>query len=350
MKSYIFSLFSFLLLILLLTSCAKNNLTINVIQPAPVTIPSYIEKVGIVNRTMPSKDNDVLDKIDKVLSVEGKNLDKDGAHQAVLGLFNELGRNQRFAEIKIIDDVEIKNPGLGIFPSPLSWEIVNEMCRENNVDALFILAFYDTDAKIAYNSVPVIINGPLGVKIPVPEHHVNITTLIKTGWRIYDPGNRMILDEFEFNDTQISTGRGINPARAAEAVIGRKEAVMQLSNSLGYSYSLKVMPYRIRVSREYFVKGTNNFRIAKRRAQTGDWDGAAELWQKEVTHRKRKIAGRACYNMAVINEINGDQESAVEWASRAYADYKNKAALDYLNILKMKMARDQELQYQMGSQ
>jgi hypothetical protein len=179
---------------------------------------------------------------------------------------------------------------------------------------------------------------------------VNITTLIKSGWRIYDPANRTILDEFAFNDAQTSTGKGINPVKAAEAVIGRKEAVMKLSNSLGYAYSLRVMPYRIRVSREYFVKGTNNFRIAKRRAQTGNWDGAAELWQKEVTNRKRKVVGRACYNMAIINEINGDQQAAVEWASRAYADYKNKAALGYLNILKRRMARDRELQYQLGSQ
>jgi hypothetical protein len=108
MKPFNFSLISFLLLVLLSFSCAKNNLTISVTQPAPVTILPYIERVGIVNRTMPSNDNDALDKINKVLSIEGKNLDKDGAHQTVPGLVNELDRNQRFAQIKIIDDVEIK--------------------------------------------------------------------------------------------------------------------------------------------------------------------------------------------------------------------------------------------------
>ena len=71
--------------------------------------------------------------------------------------------------------------------------------------------------------------------------------------------------------------------------------------------------YRIRVARRYYVRGTTNFKIAKHRAQTGNGDGAAELCNKEVSNPKRKVAGRACYNMAIINEINDDLNAAVEW-------------------------------------
>ncbi|MGK7389134.1 MAG: DUF6340 family protein [Candidatus Cyclobacteriaceae bacterium M2_1C_046] len=346
MKTIPYTLF-LLLLITLLGSCAKNGLTLSVTEPAPVTIPNYIEKVGVVNRTTPDKGNEAIDKIDKVLSMEGKDMDKEAAQQAVAGLYHELGQNTRFSEVEIIEAQKTDNPGMGVFPAPLSWEEVDRLCRENNVDALFTLAFYDTDANVAYNSVPVEIKGPLGVRVPALEHHVTITTFIKTGWRIYDPASRVILDEFIINDRQVSTGRGINPARAAEAVIGRKDAVLQVSNIIGSSYSARIMPYWVRVHREYFVKGTNNFKIAKRRAQTGDWDGAAELWALEVDNPKRKVAGRAHYNMAIINEINGDKPAALEWATKAYADYNIKAALDYINILKYRISRDQELEYQM---
>jgi len=77
---------------------------------------------------------------------------------------------------------------------------------------------------------------------------------------------------------------------------------------------LKHKAYRIRVARRYYVRGTNNFKIAKRRAQTGNGDGAAELCDKEVSNSKRKVVGRACYNLAIINEINDDLHAAVEWA------------------------------------
>jgi tetratricopeptide (TPR) repeat protein len=139
------------------------------------------------------------------------------------------------------------------------------------------------------------------------------------------------------------SGRGINPLIAVQGIIGRKEAVMEKSNHFGHDYAFRVLPYTIRVSRDYYVRGTENFNIAKRRAQTGDWDGAAKLWEKEVAHPKPKIAGRATYNMAIINEINGDLDKAVEWASRSYTDYENKLALNYLRILKNRMAKNEQL-------
>ena len=249
--------------------------------------------------------------------------------------------------MKIIDSVDVSGPGLGVFPSALSWKTIERICNENNVDAIFVLSFYDTDTKINYKAVPVEIDAPLGIKIPAIEHHATIATLIKTGWRIYDPINKIILDEYWVNENVVTKGIGINPVRAVQAIMGRKEAVLQVSNNIGHNYALRILPHRIRVSRHYYVRGTNNFIIAKRRAQTGNWDGAAELWDKEVSNPKRKVAGRACYNMAIINEINGDLNTAVEWASQSYTDYKNKMALRYLNVLKYRIKRNLQLQQQM---
>ena len=135
----------------------------------------------------------------------------------------------------------------------------------------------------------------------------------------------------------ISEGSGINPMKAVEAIKGRKEGVMEISNVMGHNYALRIQPYYIRVSRLYFVRGSQNFKIAKRRARTGDWDGAAELWEKELNNPKRKVAGRACYNMGIINEINGNLEEALKWASKSYTDYNIKKALDYVNIIKYRI-------------
>ncbi|MFH2143420.1 MAG: DUF6340 family protein [Bacteroidota bacterium] len=346
-KTHNLKLFGILIVAVIISSCAKNILTMSVTEPAPVTIPSAIKKIGIINRSMPSSENEKIDKLDKILTIEGKNLDKDGSSIAIQGLFNELGKNERFTEIKILDSLLVNNPGLGIFPAPLSWETTQKICQDNGVDAIFCLSFYDTDAKIDYRAENIEIAGPLGTKIPAIEHHATISTLIKTGWRIYDPNNKILLDEFVAYENVVSSGKGINPLKAAEAIIGRKEAVIQASNGIGYNYALRIIPYRIRVSREYYVRGTENFKIAKRRAQTGNWDGAAELWYKEVPNPKRKIAGRACYNAAIINEINGDLDKAVEWASKSYTDYKNKPALDYLNILNNRIYRNNQLKKQM---
>ena len=336
-----------LLISLAIVGCSSTNyVTMSVLEPAPVTVPSYIKKVGIVDRSLPSDENEQQDKIDQVLSIEGGNLDIEGSQEALRGVDDELSGNNRFTEVSLLKDVDLRSPGMGIFPAPLSWDVVEKICNENHVDALFVLEFYDTDTDISYSSQPVTINGPMGVKIPAVEHYAHMHTLVKTGWRVYDPIGRMILDEFPMQESIDKSGKGINPAAALSAMIGRKDAVKQVSYTVGQNYAYRILPYSIRVSRKYYVRGTDNFKIAKRRAQTGDWEGAAQLWERETENPKAKVAGRANYNMAIINEINGNLDAAIQWAKKAYSDYKIKLALEYVRILEDRERRNERLREQ----
>ena len=143
-----------------------------------------------------------------------------------------------------------------------------------------------------------------------------------------------------------NSGRGINPIAAVQALSGRKDAVRNVSNRSGHGYAFRIIPYKLRVMRDYFVKGTNNFKIAKRKAQMGQWDEAGELWKKETGNPSRKVAGRASYNVAIINEINGDVDAALEWARKAWGDYGVKLAPDYVRILENRKYKTEVLKEQ----
>ena len=317
----------------------------NVTEPAPVTLPSYIKKVGVINRSMPTDETKAFDALDKALSLEGANLDKIGAAESILGLSDELLSNNRFTEVKTLSNIDFRTSGLSQFPSPLSWEIVAQVCKENGTDALFSLEKFDTDTKISYSNRKVDIKTPLGT-VPSLEHQANMETIVKTGWRIYDPAEKMILDEYINQESFTSSGRGINPLLAAAALTGRKDAVNQVSNKAGHGYAFRIIPFRVRVMRDYYVKGTNNFKIARRKAQVGKWDEAGDLWKKETDNSKLKVAGRAAYNMAIINEINGDLNSALKWAQKSYEDYNNKLALRYVHILENRQYKSGVLKMQ----
>ncbi|MBC8768496.1 hypothetical protein H4O18_10880 [Arenibacter sp. BSSL-BM3] len=332
--------------ILLMSCSATNNLTMGATEPAIVHIPNDIQRIGIINRSLPSEGNKQLDKIDQILSAEGLNLDKKGAEAAITALSDELIRSGRFEEILILDNETEIRKGLDVFPASLSWDAIEEICEANGVDAIFSLAFYDTDTQVSYKPSMMQLPNSLGIKVAVPAHEVTLNTFIKNGWRIYNPQTREIVDEFMYTDHLVSTGKGINPIKAIEAVARRNETVEEFSKNIGYAYGSRISPYKHRISRDYFVRGTDNFVVAKRRAQTGDWQGAAQLWEKELDNRKAKIAGRACYNMAIINEINGDLNAAMDWASKSYADYDNKDALRYLNILKYRLSQNEVLEQQ----
>lgn len=324
----------------ILSSCASTELMhLSVQEPAPVTLPSYVKNVLVVNRTQVSKKSQIIDVVDKVVSFKDGDLDKDGALAAITGLTDELKKNNRFDDIKMLPNTDLTTNVPGMFPAPLSWDTVDKYCKENNADALFSLELFTTDSKIDYSVNNTTIRTPLG-NIPAVEQQANMHTLVKAGWRIYDPATRNILDEMELGKTITFYGRGINPVIAVQALLNRKEAVQEVANTAGHAYAFRIIPLWYRVSRDYYVRGTNNFKIAKRKAQAGNWDDAAKLWQQETTNHKRKIAGRACYNMAIISEINGDLNTAIKWAQQSYENYNIRLALSYVNILKNRQVND----------
>jgi len=323
-------------------------MTMGVKQPAKVPLPSDVVRIGLMNRSVPAEGNTSLDKIDKLLSLEGLRLDELGAEAALNGLKAELDRSGRFETVSLIKDVESIRKGLGVFPAQLSWDEIDALCVANNVDVIFSLEYYDTNATVSYEQKTVRIPNPLGVKVDVPGHKVSINTALKNGWRVYDPHTKYILDKSNYSDNFVSIGEGINPFKAVEAIAGRKEAVIQKSSNIGNAYGLNIRSLTRRVNRIYFIKGTDNFVVGQRRALAGDWDGAAELWERELNNSDAKIAGRAHYNMAISNEINGDLDRAMEFATKAFTDYDNKDALRYIDILRYRKAQVREINRQLS--
>lgn len=322
-------------------SCKTQQLYLNVVEPAPVTLSQNIKKIGIINRTTPSDATKVLDVIDKTLSLEGKELDIEGTKESIRGVTDELLSNSRFDEIKLLSDIDFRTPKLNVFPAPLSWEIVSKICSETGTDALFSLEMYDTDTRISYSTRSADRKGALGAILGAIETQANMETIVKTGWRIYDPAGQIIADEYIYAESVVFTGSGLTPVVAAAALLGRKEAVKEVSNKAGHRYALRLLPFQLRVMRDYFVKGTDNFEIAKRKAQMDKWDEAGQLWEKETDNPNMKIAGRACYNMGIINEINGNLDEALSWTQKAWEDYKTRLALKYARILEnRKMKRE----------
>jgi hypothetical protein len=329
-----------IVIVFIFSSCASTELVhISVQQPARVTLPAYIKNVLVVNRTAVSNKSKVFNVVDKVVSLETPDLDKEGSLATITGLSDELKKNNRFAQVNLLDGTDLTTDVPGLFPSPLSWDTVEELCTENNADALFSLELFDTHSNIDYSINKTTAKTPLG-NIPLVEQQANMRTVVKAGWRIYDVREKNILDEAAVSRNIMYHGKGINPLLAAQALIERKEAVKEVGNMAGHAYAFSIIPLWTRVTRDYYVRGSGNFKIATRKARTGNWNGAAQLWQAETSNPKRKIAGRACYNMAIISEINGDLDTAIVWAQKSYENYGIRLALTYVNILKNRKIND----------
>ncbi|NMC37642.1 MAG: hypothetical protein GYA41_04900 [Bacteroidales bacterium] len=172
--------YPFILIFILLVSCKTNELYINTTQPAPVTISPDIKKVGIINRSVPTDETKLTDIIEKALTLEGADLDRDGALESINGLKEALTQNSRFEEVRVLDDIDFRASRIGELPPALSWDIADRICNETGLDALFALERFDTDTRISYSTREVDIKTPLG-SITGIEHDAAMETIVKTG-------------------------------------------------------------------------------------------------------------------------------------------------------------------------
>jgi hypothetical protein len=327
--------YSLIAIVVLCASCSSTNLmSLSVNVPAPVSLPPNARSAAVVNRTRAADENHTIDAIHKAVSLESKALQAEGAKASITGLTEELRKNPRFAVVRPIDNLDLRSFGAGVFPNALPWDTVEAICRNSQSDLLFSLELFDAGSSVGVGPG----GGPIGVLstvvgAPALATQVNMNTQVKTGWRIYDPASHTILDEYTLSRNLGTRTSILDPVGTGTAIATRKEAVKQAGNDAGQDYASRIVPYSIRVSRFYYVRGNGNFHIAKRMAQTGNWDGAGKIWQQETNSSSRKAAGRACYNMAIISEINGDVDGAVQWASKAYEVYGLRLALSYVNML-----------------
>lgn len=330
-----------------LGSCTSTNrVYISVQEPAPVTLPGHIQSVAVINRTTPSEKTGALNDIYRVMSLESEALIREGSAATVSGLVGELSNSQRLAEVVRADSADVSSFGAGVFPAPLDWDKIKKICRETRTDAVFSLELFDTESKIDYAMDTVHQKTILG-DVPLIEHQVHMNTLVTTGWRMYDPGAHTVLDESSISRNLNFYGKGVNPAAAAKALIGKSEAVKRVGMDAGKLYAAKINPFWLRVHRNYFVRSKNSaFDLAKRKAQTGNWDEAAEIWLAETKNPDPKTAGRAYYNMAIIHEINGQLDEAISWAQKSYENYKIRLGLDYVRILRQRKENEKLLAVQ----
>lgn len=339
-----------ILILALHTACSSTNLlTLHTMEPSPVALSKQIKRIGIINGTTPSEKQTINTRIDQILAAEAHWLSEKGTDAAITGLMEELVIDQRFDTIKLIQTASRINAEAGVENDTLSWKQMKTLCDEHEVDAIFTLAFYDTETRVSLKKTSMEQPNLLRVKVKIPAHEITLETLIANGWRIYDPYEQKVIDEIVFNDQIVSTAKGANPVDALRAIDNRKETVLEQSRNTGTHYGQRLLPSQQRLVREYFIKGSEHMERAEALLLDGKWQEAAGLWEIDTTHPKVKIRARALHNMAVYHEYLQQLQTALSWATQAYELDPDKKALSYLDALNHRIAQDRLLEQQLAA-
>jgi len=337
------------LLLALLTGCMKST-TLTVLQPAQFKVPDHITKIAVVDRSKPS--SGWLNVLEGLFSGEAIGQDRQSRAEAVRGLTDALQRTPRFRVIPTGIEMEGTEAG-GSLPPPLPWAEVERICADHSADALVAIESFDTDNNTSTQRHTSTKKNKDGTTTIVENFESAMRTDVRMGWRFYDPNGKVIFDEIVTDDFLKNTGYGTTERAALSNLPSQVSVTRKVSFLVGQEYGMRIAPVYIQVKREYYHKA-KGFQTEMQEAyhftENGNWDRAADIWKKiEATATDNpKAAGRAAYNMAVMAEVKGNLDIALQWAETAWTKYGNSKARSYIEIIRQRQYDAQRVEHQMN--
>lgn len=331
-KFYLFLLF----VSILATSCSKYGYVQLKFPTAPnVTLPENIKTIAIVNRSLAPKDNSSKGNAiaEAILTGEIAGSDKLASDECIKAVYD---RFNGFRGVSIVYPATSRLLGTGtrITPDPLSWKRVKEICDSSKANALLVLEMFDSNSDLILSGVTNQINNVLSGATNTPQPPNQIRMNVVSYWRMYDPINEKIIDQYQTTNYLTFNTTGI-------LNIPPPEALPQTAYASGEQYVDRFMPGYYYVKRDMYKRGKGaykqQFKTAFRKSEVANWEGAIEVWSNIAKNASGKNAGRACLDLAVGYEVLGKTEEALYWAKKSYEDYGNKLGRDYANILKNRL-------------
>lgn len=317
-----------LLVALVISGCSKYGyVSLNFPQPPETYLPDDVNFIAVVNRSLVEEEDADNRTFEAITTSEVAGSDRLASDDCVKGAF-DASRQMEGKQMIIPQKVRLYGTGTREMPELLDWELVSGICESEGTDALLVLETFDSNTDLLLTTATeqaaaIISTG--SVKSTLPDR-INVNVVCY--WRLYHPGSRSIIDQYQ-HSTYLSfeTNGGLPPPTA----------LPQTAYEAGIAYINRFLP-GFYVERRDLYKRTSGsakhqFKAGYRRAEVANWQGAMEIWEGLSDHPKRKTAGRACLNMAVSNEVLGNTDLALDWAKRSYEYYDDKLGRDYSKIL-----------------
>ena len=293
------------------------------LQPADVSFPNQIRKVGIVNN-MPAVSQDYKQVDYRSASLEG---DSDVAVEA---LAQEVVAVNYFDQVVVCDKKFRKSTQP--LDKPIPKEVADDLLCELGVDMLLAMERVNVELKES--------------KMFMPEWNTEVSAvdgIVTSVVRAYLEQREAPLFTIQKTDTLCWK---ITPMLTLGDVI--KEASE-------YAASMPVqnlLPYWKEMERYYFDGGNVEMRDAGVYVREGEWDEAAVLWKNVYDRKKGKVRMRAAYNLAVYSEMINDFVAAKDYLDTASSlaveqSWEQQLILLYQFKLEQERQKNQRLNIQM---
>lgn len=321
-------------------SCELAYIVVDVVEPPPLPLPENVTKISLNNRLTDS----ILNFTGDDFMLKGSNLKEIrsiAALKTIGGMEEVFLKKESFMvtgkmlESTVMEDADD-------LPIRISAQTIREICTEQDCDVLLSLESLWFSSDISYDSFlakePRNQNQIWSNTITYDARRIEyfnalLTVHIKLGWRVYEPESGAVLYEGYQRDSVFYEVQGRSEEEAEKKLPSTLNVVEKAGFLTGIQISERLSPSLITVERYYYRSANKDFGKANELAKFRRWDDAANLWEPYLSSSHKAVKAMACYNMALIHEMDGNLEEAKRLVNIAAGLVPWEEVIEYKKVL-----------------
>jgi len=346
------------ILFLLLLTCASCSsiyrFTVDIQEPAPVTLPVSAQNVLILNNTVTQPEDFKIER-----TVDGQpvsqnyrlSLDSMVWHTAdeIAGVLND---SHFFKTVAVYQDSLRTDTEWFSIPE-LSPDDQSDFYNMENFDALFVIDRLLFSVKESTKLIKTAFSSGLTAFFDLQTEGIITCSM-------YVYGKEKPLTTFTVSDSlNVKTTIYTDSTELFKEI---PESVLQeLSRELGYRAAMRFIPTWQTVERTIFKGYSARMQEATGYAANRQWENAESLWTTELGKKTKPVdKAKIAFNLAVTNEMQDKLDAALEWVQKAKEQLKNvdqsnnsqeiELTDKYISVLEQRIQNNSLLDLQWGKE
>lgn len=320
-----------------LLSCRSSFVALQIENSVPARdeLPATVQSLTLLNRSMNDQfanfQEDSLEHhfLRKGYQLSKIVLDSLAADTTIRALADLLFASGRYDAVIPVDRNLPKSGGYETIPDTLNNELVARLCSDFQTDALMVLEKFSTKVMTDFSSEK-FLNATNGFN---RAYFATIDVRYEAFFRIYQPGKHLWTKEISVADTIYWESTDYTQAGVFKKLPTIKQALVSAGIKVALDIDEKISPAWIPEKRGYFLIERRDDK-GRQAMNEHNYAEAARYWKEIAGSANRKIKSKAEYNLALLSELNGDIDGALDWGLKSFYSYYRYQTEAYLKKLK----------------
>ncbi len=338
--------FALLGLTVFFSGCVSIKIPVEVLRPAPLTLPREVKHVAVCDRSFLNSAQGARIFENGVPSARFQDLARLAPNTAAQAVQVELSGFRRF-KTSVFQSSE-KASATGGIPAPDS-ETLRIWNKDSLYDAVIAIENFRVEIFTGTQAVPMVVYDIYGYPFTVPRFQDFRNVRINVFWKIYRTSDGSVLHQRQDEHTLFFAANGFSSDEIYRNLPQRRGSVENAAQVMGIRFAQNLVPFWQSGTRRIYPGQSDAWLEAADSARVGNWASAAGQWEKLAKKASiRSFQRQAVYNLAVANEVLGRFDEAEKWANLGRRKYKNREFDGAILYIDRRRVESRELDVQLN--